>query len=406
MRTSDARLFFFPICALVASVLSVVPARAAKTWTPEQEQRAGNAALGQVVSGLAAWDSADQLARCQKIADTLAALSPRPTVKYQVKLIDTMTSSGVGSLGIANAVSLPGGIIVITRGLLDPTQSADAAFFAVQSDDELAGVLAHEIAHNALYHALKQADRNQKYLQGGLIAALAGLALGGTPTAAFGALGMANMVRMGVLSHYSIEYEVQADSAAVDMLARSPYSAVGLLTFMERLAAEEQSRPQPPLGVEQTHPYPVERVQMLRRAITAHGVEINRRAVTAWKRGEALDAVIHGQSASVVMLWDRTIYTFRATSPAGETPSQRAQVAADRLNEALGQGLAQFDVRVEEGAAGPGVTLMGKPMLTVLAGDLDDPHQPPKDGAQAAVRALNAALFGDSLSHEIRGNGK
>lgn len=392
--------------ALAVAVPPALPARADKTWTPEEEQRAGNSALGQVMSGVTAWDNAEQLARCQKIADALGALSPRPTVKYQVKLIDTQTSTGVAPLGTANAVSLPGGIAVITRGLLDPTENADAAFFAVQSDDELAGVFAHEIAHNALYHALKQADRNQRYLEGGLIAALVGLLIGGTPTVAIGAFGMANMVRMGVLSHYSIEYEVQADTTAVGMLVRSPYSPVGLLTFMERLAAEEQSRPQPPLGVEQTHPYPVERVQMLRRAIIAHGVEINRRAVTAWKRGEALEAVIHGQSAAVVMLWDRTLYTFRAPSATGETASQRAQVAADRLNEALGQGLTQFDVRVEDSPTGPAVTLMGKPMLTVLPGDLEDPNQPLKDGAQAAAHALSAALFGDSLSHEIRGNGK
>jgi predicted Zn-dependent protease len=388
---------------LPSLLLAVLLATAAAgSWSPKEEERTGKGALSDLMSAVQPWDNAEQLARCQKIADTLSALSPRPEVKYQVKLIETQTSTGVASPGIANAVSLPGGFIVITRGLLDPTAGPDAAFYAVQSDDELAGVLAHEIAHNALYHALRQGERNEKFLYGSLVAALAGLLVGGGATTAFGALGMANYVRIGVLSHYSIEYEVEADTVAVGALVRSPYSPVGLLTFMERLAAEEQSRPQPPLGIEQTHPYPVERVQMLRRSIIAHGVDINRRAVTAWKRAEAIEAVIHGRPAAVLTLWDRTIYTFGADSPSGESPLQRAQVAADRLNDALGRGLQQFDIGTGEADGAWSVTLMGQRMVAVLPGDLEDPVTRPKEAAEAAARELGAALFGDTLSRETR----
>jgi len=390
--------------AVLAPAL-VGPALAEKTWTPQQEEHAGKGALKGIMSGLKPWDSAEQLARCQKIVATLAPLSPRPPVRYQITLLDTGTEDQASPLGVANAVSLPGGYIIITRGLLDPTYGKEAAFFAAQSDDELAGVLAHEIAHNALYHALKQADRNQKYMRGELIAALVGLAVGGNAAGAFGALGMANFVRMGVLSEYSIEYEAAADAAAVDMMAHSPYGPAGLLTFMERLAADVAARPQPPLGIEQTHPYPIERVQMLRRAIAAKGIDVNRRAVTAWKRAEALEAVIHGQPASVLMLWDRTIFTFRTTSPTGETPAQRCQAACDCLNQALAQDMAEFDIRVEEGASGPVVTLMGKPLLTALPGDLDDVNQCGKEGCGAAAKALREALFCDTLSQQIRSKG-
>ncbi len=83
------------------------------------------------------------IARLNTIANNIAPYTQRPDVVYQVKILDTP--------GI-NAKSIPGGYIYVTKGLLD----------AVESDDELAGVLAHEIGHNSLYHVKKMAERDKK----------------------------------------------------------------------------------------------------------------------------------------------------------------------------------------------------------------------------------------------------
>ncbi|MHB0936546.1 MAG: M48 family metalloprotease [Armatimonadota bacterium] len=82
----------------------------------------------------------------KRLADIVTAIAPvtqRPQVVYTVKILDT---------GELNAMVIPGGIIYVTKGLLK----------AVESDDELAGVLAHEIAHNALCHAEKMMAREAK----------------------------------------------------------------------------------------------------------------------------------------------------------------------------------------------------------------------------------------------------
>jgi predicted Zn-dependent protease len=372
----------------------VGPAWAEKTWSEKEETRTGEAAVKAILSETPEWANEEQAARVKRIVDIIAPLTERPEVSYTVHLLDTDD---------ANAFAVPGGTIFVTRGLLAPSDDPRSSYLVVQSDDELAGILAHEIAHNCHYHGLKQADRNDKVLQGGLLASLIAVLLGGGVGGAAQVLGVGLIhVRQGILSHYSIEYETEADRSAVDYLARTDYHPAGLLTFMERIAAESRSRRHIELGIYQSHPYPVERVQAIRRAIREHGLEINRRAVTNWQQAEALDAVVHGETAIVVMLWDRTIYTFRATSAEGETPAVRAEAAVGALNEALAKGMAEFDIATESGPEGPRVTVMGSRLLTVLPGDVDDPGQSPGEVAQETVRELRAALFGDALDRQIR----
>jgi predicted Zn-dependent protease len=367
----------------------------AKTYTPEQEAHAGKEAADAILAKTPEWTNDQQKARCQAIVDTIAPQTERPDVKYTVRLLDTDE---------VNAFSVPGGYVFVTRGLLEPSADPKAAGLPVQSDDELAGVLAHEIAHNCHYDGLHSAERSANVLKGGLAAALLTLLVGGGAAGAFEVLNAGLTFGQGILNHYSIEYETAADAAAVDYLTKTSYNPSGLLTFIERLAAQDRAGLQQDLGVFQTHPYSSERVQAIKRAITSHGFEVNRRAVTNWSRAEALDAIVHGKPAAVVMLWDRTIYTYLDTAPTGETPAQRAQVSVERLNEALGKGMAQYDVQVAEENGVPEVTVMGERLLTVLPGDVEGSGTA-RTVAEAAAGELRAAMFGDVLGRTFKTGG-
>ena len=328
----------------------------AKTYTPQQEAKAGEEAAKEIVAKTPEWTNDEQRARCQTIVDAIALHTERPEVKYTVRLLDTDD---------VNAFSLPGGTVFVTRGLLQPSANPDLSQLVIQSDHELAG--------------------------GGALGAWEVMNVG----LSFG---------QGILSQYSIEYESEADRDAIGYLAQTTYNPNGLLTFIERLAAQERSRLQQDLGVLQTHPYSPERVQGLRQAMTAHGIEVNRRAVTHWTRAEPLDAIVHGKPAAVVMLWDQTVYTFSATAPTGETPAQRAQAAAQSLNDALSKGMAQNDIRVVENQSDPYVTVMGERLLTVLAGDVES-GATARQTADAAASRLRAAMFGDALGRTFRTGG-
>jgi len=118
---------------------------------------------------------------------------------------------------VANALTLPGSLIFVTRGLLDE----------VTSEDELVGVLAHEVAHVAKRHAWQQLTSNLIF-----VAALnrikpksRELRLGATLVNVLRALGQ------------SRANEYQADDIGVGFAAAAGYHPAGLIAFIERLAS-------------------------------------------------------------------------------------------------------------------------------------------------------------------------
>ena len=116
----------------------------------------------------------------------------------------------------ANAYALPGGRVLLSSGMID----------AVSSPDELAGVLAHELAHVA------HRDPVRAMVRSAALAALAG-ALDGDPAMAAGPATLG--VRLLGLSH-SRDAEALADARAAEILARAGLAADGLARLFARLA--------------------------------------------------------------------------------------------------------------------------------------------------------------------------
>src|SRR5688500_2345342 len=105
-----------------------------------------------------------------------------------------------------NAFALPGGPMYVNRGMIE----------AARSEGEMAGVMAHEIAHVALRHGTAQATKGQKY---GLLAGIAGIAgtiLGGSQV---GQLAQAPFAVY--LLKFSREYETEADILGAQIMARA-----------------------------------------------------------------------------------------------------------------------------------------------------------------------------------------
>ncbi len=150
----------------------------------------------------------------------IAPHTPRPDVKYKIKLLDSDE---------VNSFSVPGGYIYVYKGLVK----------AVQSEHELAAVIAHEMAHNCTFDALKQLDRAQHLTIATAAAVLAAMMVGGNEEMPWAVWQAGGLATRGVLSHYSMDIEKQADLHAIQYLLHTKYNPVGLLTFMERLAAKD-----------------------------------------------------------------------------------------------------------------------------------------------------------------------
>ncbi|HSJ26067.1 MAG TPA: M48 family metallopeptidase [Longimicrobiales bacterium] len=144
-----------------------------------------------------------------------------------------------------NAFAVPGGHIYVNRGLVERTRN----------ESELAGVLAHEIAHVEHRHGIDQMERAQG-ANLALTAAyvLMGRAPSGVEEALIGVGGQLYFAR------HSREAENEADATAVSLLVRTGISPQGLPTFFGVLLEEQQRQPG---AVEQwfsTHPLTTDRV--------------------------------------------------------------------------------------------------------------------------------------------------
>lgn len=353
-----------------------------KTWDPKKERELGQQVTVEVEKHYKRLDDPEALKRLQAIVSALVPHTQRPDVEYDIRLLDTPE---------VNAFSIPGGFIYVTKGLLE----------AVQSDDELAGVLAHEIAHNCHYHALVQAERSRKLFMGALGAALVAIILGARSEVVATTAQAGLYVRQGVLSRYSIDMEAEADRDATRYLLASNYNPVGILTFMERLARDERRAMPPDAGVFQDHPLGYERVAMLINELTAAGVVINRRATINWRKPEIKEVEVSGreEKAPAVVWWDRTIFVFVGADL--EAQKARAAEFSERLTAALAKGASRPNFTIDQVEGGVALLACGEPLLVVTAEDAAAHGKEPALLAREALEAIYAALTQERLAYEL-----
>ena len=132
---------------------------------------------------------------------------------------------------VYNAFATPAGHIFINSGLL----------IALENEEELAGILAHEIAHVVSRHISQNIDRSPKINLATLAGIAAGVLIGSGGSAALGNAVMVGSMAAGQSAAlaFSREDELQADQLAFDYLDRAGYSSMGLLTSLQKLRSKQ-----------------------------------------------------------------------------------------------------------------------------------------------------------------------
>jgi predicted Zn-dependent protease len=213
-----------------------------------------------------------------------------------------------------NAFSLPGGYIYVYDGLIK----------SVESDDELAGVLAHEIAHASFRH-VATLQREQSRLQAIQIPLILIAIFTGGASAAGGALQATSLVGTALGSGWSVKAEQSADYGGFQYLAKSKYDATGMLTFMERLAINERRKPMSvDIGIFRTHPPSRERAEAITKFMKEANVPIRRSRVASSCR---VDVKPHEDGTVQISFGTRAIVAF-----AGADALDRADRTARRIN--------------------------------------------------------------------------
>ena len=156
-------------------------------------------------------------------------------VPFTIKVIDSDE---------VNAFALPGGFFYVNKGLI----------LAADNEAELAGVMAHEIAHVAARHAVENQAKGE-LLQYGAIAG--SIFLGGVPGLIFN-----NTAGLGLLAaflKFSRGAEEEADRLGVQYLYASGYDPTALATMFEKLSAKNKKKPGFISKAFATHPQPPDR---------------------------------------------------------------------------------------------------------------------------------------------------
>jgi predicted Zn-dependent protease len=157
-----------------------------------------------------------------------------------------------------NAFALPGGPVWINRGILR----------AATNEAQLAGVLAHEVAHIARRHAANQITKS--LIANGLLGLL-GAVLGNDPGGARMAQMGAQMLAGGYMLKFNRDDEREADRVGAQVMRRAGWDPRGMVEFMEILHRQQGRDPSSVQVFLSTHPAPGERARLLRQSIREGG---------------------------------------------------------------------------------------------------------------------------------------
>ena len=183
----------------------------------EQEKKIGAEEAKKVLDNMGVLNDAALTTYLDALGQRLAKESPRQDVTYQFLVVDTADP---------NAFALPGGYIYVTRGLLALTNA----------EEELAGVVGHEIGHVAARHSVQKISRQ------GPFAVVFGIASGltGLVSPLVGNLigGIGDFTQSLIFSPYSRGQETEADRVGQEMAAKAGWDPGGLTAFLATLERE------------------------------------------------------------------------------------------------------------------------------------------------------------------------
>jgi len=215
------RVALFTLSALTAAACSINPVSnmpEVTLMTVEQEKKLGEEEAKKVDQQMGLLPDEALTAYVDAVGQRLAKESPRQDVAYQFHAVDMIEP---------NAFALPGGYVYVTRGLLA----------LVNTEDELAGVVGHEIGHVAARHTVQRVSRQGPFaLITNLVSGVTGFFV---PIVGDIVGGVGNFAQSLVFSPYSRGQESEADDVGQKMAAKAGWNPLGLATFLDTLGREE-----------------------------------------------------------------------------------------------------------------------------------------------------------------------
>ncbi|QQO10221.1 M48 family metalloprotease [Breznakiella homolactica] len=226
--------------------------KAAEEINPEQEYYIGRAVGANILTIYKPYTADPALTRyVNLVCQAVAVNSPRPELfnGYRVLILDSQE---------INAFATSGGHIFITRGLLD----------CAKSEDALAGVIAHEIAHIQLQHSIK-AIKTSRITQAIVVTGTSAISVAADGTT-LGELtdifdeSVNEIITTLVNSGYSQTQEFEADTLALSLMALAGYQPSCLEDMLKVLQQKEKGQSG---GFIKTHPSASKRIENINKTV-------------------------------------------------------------------------------------------------------------------------------------------
>jgi predicted Zn-dependent protease len=163
-------------------------------------------------------------------------------VPFTIKVIDS---------DVVNAMALPGGFFYVNSGLI----------LAADEEAEMAGVMAHEIAHVAACHYAREMTRAQLMQMASIPLIFIGGAIG------YGAYEASGLAIPMTFLKFSRTFEAQADYLGVQYMYRAGYDPSAFVSFFEKIQAMEKKKPGTLAKAFDTHPQTPERIEKTQEEI-------------------------------------------------------------------------------------------------------------------------------------------
>lgn len=207
------------------------------------EKRIGQQIMQQIRQREAAYlDDHDVEAYLNHLGGKLAGFSHDPGFGFEFFAINDPS---------INAFAMPGGYIGVHTGLI----------LAAQSESELAGVLAHELAHVTQRHIARQLFQSKRINIASMVAMGLGLlAASSNPQAASAAIAASQAGAISAQLAYSRDFERESDRLGFEMLGKAGFDERGMAVFFERLQQSVRLYENNATAYLRTHPLTGERM--------------------------------------------------------------------------------------------------------------------------------------------------
>lgn len=179
----------------------------------EDEIELGAKEHRKIIAQMGVYRDPELQAYVNRVGQRIAAVSSRPELEYHFTVLDSE---------IINAFALPGGYIYITRGML----------MHMNSESELAAVLGHEVGHVTEKHAIRRQGRAKGLgILNSLVYQLTGQA---------GLYELSNLFGGVLLTGYSRDFELEADTVGARFMAKAGYSPEAMIGTIDILKAKDK----------------------------------------------------------------------------------------------------------------------------------------------------------------------